>query len=322
MTHRINRRQSLKVLGAALAVPAGILSLRGSAGPAQPVRWSGETLGALSSITLWHPNRTVAERAIRQVLVEVDRLENIFSLYRAHSQISQLNRDGRLDRPAGDLRAVLQESRRIADISRGAFDPTIQPLWVYYAEGAPASGDGHALRQVLDKVDYAAIRDSGSVLRLEKPGMAISLNGIAQGYITDRITEILGNAGFETAMIELGETRALGAAPDGSPFSVGIVDPARPGQIASDVALANAALSVSGGYGTLVGGVQHIFDPHTGRSAGHLRQVAVMAPKAIWADALSTAIYVAGEAAATSLLAAYPGASAILFRTDGTQTRY
>jgi thiamine biosynthesis lipoprotein len=315
----LTRRQSLKVLGAALALPAGILSLRAMTGPAEPVRWFGETLGAFASITLWHPNRTVAERAIGQMLVEVDRLENIFSLYRTDSEISRLNRDGRLDRPSADLRAVLEESRRIAQISRGAFDPTIQPLWTHYERCA---GDRATLQSVLKMVDYTAISDSPGALRLDKTGMAISLNGIAQGYITDRITDILGSQGFDTAMIELGETRALGAAPDGAAFQVGIMEPARPDRIGTDVALANAALSVSGGYGATVGAerVQHIFDPHTGVSAIRLRQVAVTASRAVWADALSTAIYVAGEQAAPSLLADYPGARAILFRTDGTLT--
>jgi thiamine biosynthesis lipoprotein len=319
MPPQITRRQSLKVLGAALAMPAGILTLRGMTGPAEPVRWFGETLGAVSSITLWHPNRTIAKRAIGQMLVEVDRLESIFSLYRSHSEISRLNRDGRLDQPSADLRAILEESRRIAQISQGAFDPTIQPLWTHYERSA---GDRGTLQSVLNKVDYTAISDSPGALRLDKTGMAISLNGIAQGYITDRITDILGSQGFDTAMIELGETRALGAAPGGAAFQVGIMDPIRPDRIGTDVALANAALSVSGGYGATVGGdrVQHIFDPHTGVSATHLRQVAVTASRAIWADALSTAIYVAGEQAAPSLLAAYPGARAILFRTDGTLT--
>jgi thiamine biosynthesis lipoprotein len=76
---------------------------------------------------------------------------------------------------------------------------------------------------------------------------------------------------------------------------------------------------VSAGYGTrLADGGHHIFDPHTGESAERLAQVAVLADKAVWADALSTAIYVAGEAGAGALLAAYPGASAILTRKDGS----
>lgn len=320
MTRMVNRRQSLRILGAALALPAGIMSMRGLGRSTEPTSWSGETLGGLSSITLWHPNRTFAECAIAQMLVEVDRLENIFSLYRPDSEISRLNREGRLDRASPDLQLVLDYSQQIAQASDGAFDPTIQPIWQFYASGA---SDRMGLDRALRLVDYTAIVGVRNTLRLGQSGMAISLNGIAQGYITDRITELLGNQGFENAMIQLGETRALGSAPDGSAFSVGIVDPASPRQIGSEVSLANAALSVSGGYGTTFNrpGVHHIFDPHNGQSAQLLRQVAVIAPKAVWADALSTAIYVAGEAAARQLLTTQPGVRAILYRNDGTQVQ-
>ena len=121
-------------------------------------------------------------------------------------------------------------------------------------------------------------------------------------------------------MIELGETRALGAGSDGQPFAVGLIDPRAPGMIERVVPLENAALAVSGGYGMRFDGrgQHHIFEPGTGQSANRLIQVAVMSPRAIWADALSTAIYVAGEARAASLLAAYPGSRAILSRPDGT----
>jgi thiamine biosynthesis lipoprotein len=149
--------------------------------------------------------------------------------------------------------------------------------------------------------------------------MAITLNGIAQGYITDRITDLLRHEGFEHAMVELGETRALGASPDGQPFQVGLMNPASPGLVDRTVALADQALSVSGGYGLRFGGdAHHIFDPATGRSANRLLDVAVIAPRAIHADALSTAIFVAGEELAPAILRAYPPARAMITRTDGS----
>lgn len=315
MTGRITRRGALQVLGASFALPLGVLGLRAAQGDLpEPVRWQGEVLGALSGMTLWHPRPSVARRAIGQMLVEVDRLENIFSLYRSGSELTRLNRDGRLAAPSTDLVEVLDQSRRIAELSGGAFDPTIQPLWRLY-EG----GDRSGLDRVRALVDYTALSVRRREIRLARPGMAISLNGIAQGHITDRIAELLAGEGFETAMIELGETRALGSAPDGQPFPVGIVDPAAPGTIARDLPLANGSLSVSGGYGLQFdAGGHHIFDPRTGQSANRLQQVAVTCPRAIWADALSTAIYVAGEEAAAPLLAAYPSARAVLWRNDGT----
>jgi thiamine biosynthesis lipoprotein len=316
-----NRRRALQIMGAGFALPLGAFALGAwrHEAPA-PVQWNGEVLGAISSMTLWHANPRVAERAIARMRVEIERLENIFSLYRADSEITRLNTEGRLAAPSADLLVLLEQSRRIAELSNGAFDPTIQPLWwLHSTSGTGRSPDRAALDRALALVDYRNLTAHAGQIRFGRSGMAASLNGIAQGYVTDRITEILGNEGFESAMIELGETRALGTAPGGQPFAVGLIDPLAPASVGRSVSLADRALAVSGGYGTvLADGAHHIFDPHTGESAQGLVQVAVLAGKAAWADALSTAIYVAGETSAPGLLAAYPGSNAILSRNDGS----
>lgn len=322
MTARISRRVALKVLGVGAALPLGVMGLRTLRGVPEPVQWNGTALGALAGMTLWHPDPDVARRAIRQMLVEVDRLENIFSLYRPHSEIAQLNRAGRLDHPSRDMVDLMVQSQRIADFSAGAFDPTIQPLWEHYATATQRGGDAgeHSLGAALARVDYTAVSATRRGVNFGKPNMRVSLNGIAQGYITDRITEILGNEGFETAVIDLGETRALGSAPDGQPFPIGLISPTAPNTLDRELPLANAALSVSGGYGLQLDdfGTQHILDPKTGATAHGLVQVAVVSPRATWADALSTAIYVSGEGMARPLLDAYPGSTALLYRSDGS----
>lgn len=269
-------------------------------------------------MTLWSVDPARASRALRRMQIEIARLESIFSLFRPDSELSRLNREGRLERPSRDFVEVLDLSRRIAEASRGAFDPTIQPLWALHA-GSKAP-DPRLVAGVLPLVDYTCLTARRGVIQFGRPNMAASLNGIAQGYVTDRITELLGNEGFECAVIELGETRVLGRAPDGQPVSIGLVNPNAPARISSQVALADEALSVSGGYGQVLpdGTGNHLFDPRSGLSARSLSQVAVVAPKSALADALSTAICVAGEGAAQAILSTVPGTQAILTRPDGT----
>ncbi len=314
----VSRRQTLRILAASIAVPMGLVNLHHLRGQARPIRWQGEALGALSAMTLWDTDPARARRALLRMQVEIARLEAIFSLYQPASELSRLNQMARLDRPSRDLLFVLEHAQVVADRSGGAFDPTIQPLWVLHSRDAGSRA--HQLETSLALVDYTRVTATPRAIQLGGAGMAVSLNGVAQGYITDRITEMLGNEGYENAVIELGETRALGTAPDGHPFEIGIIDPLRPSSLMEPVALANSALSVSGGYGQSLpdGSGHHIFDPHTGQSAVRLLQVAVIAPKAMEADALSTAIYVAGEPAAPSLLAGVTGARAILTRRDGS----
>lgn len=323
----LSRRNVIKILGAAAALPAGVFALRASAGAPRPVQWQGEMLGALAGMTLWHRDPEFARRTIARMRVEIDRLENVFSLYRRDSEIARLNRDGRLVAPARDLIDVLEISRAVAAASGGAFNPAVQPLWNTYtayfaghpdATRAPAAAAIDAAHRL---ADFAAVDAARRAIGFARPGMAITLNGIAQGYITDRIADLLRNEGFDHAMVELGETRALGAMPDGRPFEVNLMKPGAPRLVDRTVELADASLSVSGGYGLRFGRsteAHHIFDPATGYSANRLLDVAVIAPRATLADALSTAIFVAGEPAAGKILAAYPAARARVTRSDGS----
>ncbi len=327
MTGLLPRRRVLSVLGAALALPAGAALLRGAAPAPVPVSWHGEVLGAVAGMTLWHPDPDLARRTIGWLTDEIARLDAVFSLNRRDSEISRLNASGRLERPSRDLLDVLDFARIVSEASGGAFDPTIQPLWRLYAghfarvgadPAGPPAREVAAARSAVDHTRIGAARAAASLA----PGMAISLNGIAQGYVTDRISDLLRNEGFDRALVQLGETRAVGAAPGGEPFRIALLDPLAPERIGREVALADAALAVSGGYGLRFGpGLHHIFDPATGLSANRVLDVAVTAPRATLADALSTAIHVAGPEAGRRLLAAFPHVSAEVTRPDQTVTQ-
>lgn len=324
---RPTRRRMLTILGATLAVPAGVLALRGLGGAPDPVRWDGEVLGATAAMTLWHPRPEMARQTILRMGLEIERLEQVFSLYRPESEIARLNRDGRLDRPSADLVEVLEQALAFAEASGGAFDPAVQPLWTLHAahfaraEADPAGPGAAEVARARALSDFRGIEVGRRGIAFARPGMAVTLNAIAQGHITDRIADLLRQEGFEQAMVELGETRAIGHAPDGAPFRVALMNPADPGLADREVTLQDASLSVSGGYGMRWpgGNSHHIFDPATGHSANRLLDVAVIAPRARDADALSTAIFVAGEAAAPALLRQNPGASALLTRMDGSR---
>lgn len=322
----LTRRRSLKVIAGIVALPLGALALQKLASHPQYHTWNGESLGGPASLTLWHPNARFAEQTIARVRSEVERLEAVFSLFRTDSEISRLNRDGVLENASPDIIATLTQSHQIAAYSGGAFDPTVQPLWRLYeawfrrhpdATTGPTAGEVEAARQL---VDYRRIDIGSTRVEFSRPGMAVTLNGIAQGYITDRVADLLRQEGFEHALVEVGETRALGSNPEGGAWTVAIEDPRNPLRVNRSVDLADAALSVSGGYGLNFGrsALNHIFDPSTGSSAAKVLDVAVIAPRATTADALSTAIFVSGEQAAPNLLARYPGTRATLTRLDGS----
>ena len=143
------------------------------------MRWRGSALGAQVSIDIFHPDREEAERIVQVCLAEVRRLERQFSLYRADSAICALNRSGILVAPEPDMVALLKASLQFSDLTDGAFDPTVQPLWQLYAEhfssekpdpdGPPAEKLAEALAKVgrngLLRERQSAWRSSGMAPR-------------------------------------------------------------------------------------------------------------------------------------------------------------
>ena len=152
--------------------------------------------------------------------------------------------------------------------------------------------------------------------------MAVTLNGVAQGCITDRVADLLRLRGFDDVLVELGEDWAAGRHPDGTPWQVGIADPRNPSAVLLELPLEGKALATSGGYGTWLDPGHrhhHLFDPASGRSASHHAGVSVVAARAIVADALSTALSVLPASAARATLATFGPATAYLIEPDGQQ---
>src|SRR5207237_1898603 len=159
---------------------------------------------------------------------EIERFERSFSLYRSDSEISRLNEAGRLTKPSPELRQLIEDSQRLGELSGGAFDISVQPLWRLYEAhfwshthiqpdiGARAHEVARAL------VDFRRIDSGTASIGFARAGMAITLNGIAQGFITDAIADMLRNGGFESAVVDLGEFRTIGRHPDGHPWRLGI----------------------------------------------------------------------------------------------------
>ncbi len=293
------RRRVLRLVAAVggLAMAPGLRAT--AAQPPEPQVWRGIALGAEASIALYHPDAARARRLIGRCVAELRRLEAIFSLYRFDSALSILNRQGFLDAPPLDLVRLLAHARSLSEATDGAFDVTVQPLWTLYAahfreaHADPAGPRPEAIAAALERIGHGALAVDSGRIAFEKPDMAVTLNGIAQGYITDRVADLLRAGGVENVLVDLGEARALGRHHDGRPWKAGLADPLAPEQIARVVELADMALATSAGYGSRFdsrGRHHHLFDPATGRSAGRYLSVSVLAPSATVADALSTGL--------------------------------
>ncbi|MFK7837318.1 MAG: FAD:protein FMN transferase [Sulfitobacter sp.] len=288
-----SRRRVLQI-GAALP----LVGLSTGAAQAVPVaRWHGVALGAEAQIVLAGMSRDEAAPIFAMVRDEIARLEGIFSLYQAHSGLSQLNVMGRLKTPMPEFLEVLSLAKSVWQASNGVFDPSIQPIWQARAEG----------RTVARSHDFGAVRFSAQDVTLA-PGMALTLNGVAQGYITDRVALLLRGQGLTDLVVDAGEQRALGARPGGTDWRLGVADPQ--GKIVAQLSLRDRALATSSPEGTLIGAGQgHIIDGRTGASVARWGTVSVAHDSAAVADALSTAACCLDDAQMADMLAQFDGAT-------------
>lgn len=310
-------RRRFIVISAAAAY--GSLPALAFSNASRPIIWRGIALGARAEIRLDVEDRANAADIIGACRLEIDRLENLFSLYRPDSAIARLNRSGRLDAPDQDFLALLSIARSVHRASGGAFDPTVQPLWQAYAGIHAEFPDGGSDRskailaaheRIAGRIGFDALTMTPNRIAFDRPGMALTLNGIAQGYITDRIADLLRARGLNHVLVDIGELRALGGRRDGGDWPVRIAEPGNRKVTARTIRLNNRALATSEPLGTTfdaAGRFGHILDPRTGRPAAMRRQVSVMAPSAAIADALSTAFCLMTDEAAFKALATFAG---------------
>ena len=293
------RRRFLKIIGLASigAISGTALVKLTKTDIMKKVTWQGIALGSPAEITIYHPNQKEAEDILSESHKKLVQLENLFSLYKENSQLSMLNKNGYLENPHPDMLALLNLSKKYAEMTDGAFDVTVQPLWNLYNEAfiktnkPPLESE---IEKTLSLVDWRSISVSKNLINYEKKGMSSTLNGIAQGYITDKISEHLITSGINNTLVQLGEYRGIGDHPDGRPWRLLLSNPEHTDSI-GEIEFTNAAVATSAGLGTpfdLSGKYHHIFDPKNGDNANNYLQVSVTSKTAAEADALATAFLI------------------------------
>ncbi|WP_209000909.1 FAD:protein FMN transferase [Stappia sp. BW2] len=325
----MNRRRFLRICAASVAGLALPAAGAMAGGQAQLYRWRGIALGAGAEIDILHESASEAKRLFTKVEAEIRRLEAIFSLYQPDSELVRLNANGRLSAPSLEMVDLLGLCHRLHAATEGAFDPTIQPLWAYYAR--QASGDaGEVLAAARSRTGFKHVVYGPGEIRFAQRGMSMSFNGIAQGYITDRVTAFLASKGCTNMVVDLGEIVTRGR-PDEEPaldagsqrgWPVTLQPVAERAEATTRIRLTDAAVASSARLGTTfdqAGRRSHIIDPRTGLPvAGAVDGASVIAPAAALADGLSTAALVLEENRLGIALAELPATSAFVVRRDGS----
>ena len=279
----MNRRRFLALSACAVA----------AAGPADAV-WRGTALGADVTLRVRGARPADARAFFDEAQRALRGVEDRFSLHRG-SDLTRLNAIGRLDHPSEEFLSLLTLAGQVHAATGGAFDPTVQPLWQALRAGADP-----APARVL--IGWPAVEATPEAVRLPRPGMALTLNGIAQGHAADRLAAVARDHGLGEILIDTGEIAGLGR-----DWQAGIE--ATGGSMLRQVTLRDRALATSAPMGTRIGPegrAPHILDPRGG--APRWTVAAASADRAAVADALSTAFCVMDRPAIDRALRAFPGA--------------
>ncbi|MEC6997160.1 MAG: FAD:protein FMN transferase [Pseudomonadota bacterium] len=290
--NKTTKRKFLKILGVSLIAPVGFAFFNIHKNNNKKSYWRGSVLGVPSKVELHSSNTDLNHYLVEEIESLVKKYENTFNIQNNQSEISMLNKYKYLKNPSTEIIDVINKAKLISTHTNGLFDITVQPLWKLYYEhfiidNKITPPNSKKIKDVLELVNWRNVVIEKNEIVL-KNNSSITLNGIAQGWITDQIKMLLSKNGYNNTLVDFGENYASGLFEKKRPWNILVK-----GQNASQVvSLTNKAIATSAGYGTsFESSIQHhhIFNTKNGKSSNNYKSVSIISDRAWMADSVSTA---------------------------------
>ena len=281
-------------------------------------------MGSPLRLTAWTADDAGAVDAFDAVFAEVDRLDRLMTVWREDSDVQRLNAAAGREpvRVSAETFEVLQIASDIGALSGGNFDVTFAALadvWRFDHDidgRVPAHADIAARLPLVDHT--ALVLDvQARTAFLKRQGMRVNLGGIGKGYAVDRAAALLRSRGHADFLIQFGGDLYAAGQRGERPWKVGLKDPRGPGDRSfATIDLRDETFSTSGDYerSFVRDGrrYHHIIDPHTGEPARGARSVTIVARRAVLADAVAKAVFVAGSDAGMRLIEELPDVEGVM----------
>ena len=239
----------------------------------------------------------------------------------AHKQSSEvdiINREGYYGGVSDDTKHVIQRANSFSELIEGAFDITVLPvleLWEenVYKSKIPTDAE---ISERLELVNYRNILIEDKNISFRKPGMGITLAGVAKGYAVDKAIEALSRGNIKHALVNAGgDIRVIGGKDETIPWKIAIRDPRNKTRIVTTVELYDQAIATSGTYRR---SFKDIINPKVGRPAQGVLSSTVIAKKAMDADMLATCMFILEAEEGIELIGKLDGVKAFVIRSDGS----
>jgi thiamine biosynthesis lipoprotein len=282
-------------------------------------------MGTAISVVLWADERDEGEAAIDAVMAEMHRIDRTMSPHRPDSELSRINRDA-FAAPvvlSPEMTRLIARALAFSALTGGAFDITYAAVGQLYdyREGVRPSPEALAQARTAVGHRHLLLDEFAGTVRFGRPGMRIDLGGFAKGHAVDNAAAILKSRGIQHAHVSAGgDSRVIGDH-RGRPWSIGIRDPRRPGEMVAVLPLVDVSISTSGDYERYfdVGGERchHLIDPATGLSPRGVHSVTILAEDGLTTEALSKALFVKGLGPGMALIESQPAVDAIVVDAQG-----
>ncbi len=314
--------------GLSIASRRTVSAARPPAGPGVAGHWCRReeaVMGTAIGVELWSPERDAGEAAIDAVMQEMHRIDHAMSPFKPDSELSRINRDAaRMPvRISDEMAYLIARSIHFSELSGGAFDITYASAGCLYDYRAGIKPDQAALAQARAAIGYRhlLLDADARTLRFARDGVRIDLGGFAKGHAVDNATAILRRRGIRHAFVSAGgDSRVIGDR-RGRPWTIGVRDPRRPGEVIAVLPLEDVAISTSGDYERYFerDGVRchHVIDPKTGTSPDSVRSVTILAADGLTTEGLSKTVFVLGVDQGLRLIESQPGVDAVVVDANG-----
>ncbi|MBI5236749.1 MAG: FAD:protein FMN transferase [Deltaproteobacteria bacterium] len=291
------------------------------------VTYSRMLMGTIVEITVMDET-TESDKAVTAAFAEIKRLEALFSSYMPTSDVSMVSRNAGIGpvKVSPEVIEVVEAALTVAELSSGAFDPTIgslAPLWGFSAESGRAP-KREEVDKLLPLVNYrkVTIDKAAQTIGLKERGMTLNLGGIAKGYIVGKAARSLQENGVRRGIIKAGgDMTIFQNTGSEKPMTIGIQHPRESGKLLGEAFVVNGAVATSGDYERyfMAGDKRyhHIIDPKTGFPATLTQSATIIAKDPVTADGLSTAVFVMGPDAGMALIEKLPDTEAVIVDASG-----
>jgi thiamine biosynthesis lipoprotein len=277
-----------------------------------------DAMGTFVTITIVHPEVNEGISALRAAFDEIYRIHDLMNAHTQSSEVSVLNREGYYGGVSDDTKHVIQRANSFSELIEGAFDITVLPvleLWEenVYKSKIPTDAE---ISERLELVNYRNILIEDKNISFRKPGMGITLAGVAKGYAVDKAIEALSRGNIKHALVNAGgDIRVIGGKDETIPWKIAIRDPRNKTRIVTTVELYDQAIATSGTYRR---SFKDIINPKVGRPAQGVLSSTVIAKKAMDADMLATCMFILEAEEGIELIEKLDGVKAFVIRSDGS----